>query len=216
MIICVPLPWSVTVNFCFNLVPSCGAPYALPYIYKPRQNMFALKEWFLFILGVLSSRWHVTYKQMQICAAAGSSVHMSCEYTYPRRLTVKEAFWVKADSQTSNLMANPDYNRRATADCGNVQEGRCTLTLQGLKKGDDVTYLCRITTHTAGQRWVGHPGVTLKIAGNLVILWSAVESPASESKHPTTYLFHSHIHELILSRELLSQVDGLIRPPVLL
>ncbi|XP_062388115.1 epididymal sperm-binding protein 1-like [Sardina pilchardus] len=43
-------------------------------------------------------RWSVTYSHTHICALEGSSVTMSCFYTYPSYLTVKEVFWTNQDT----------------------------------------------------------------------------------------------------------------------
>lgn len=106
---------------------------------------------------------------MQICAAEGSSVDMSCDYTYPGHLTVQRDFWTTENSQNPPDIINDNhYNGRITADCGDLQSGHCTLTIQGVKKGDGVMYYCRITTNEDKEKWIGIPGVTLEIAGNIL------------------------------------------------
>lgn len=103
---------------------------------------------------------------MDICATEGSFADMSCDYTYPQRLTVTDAYWTIVDStDPPNLLQNENYKERIVADCWNLQEGQCTLVIQRLKKGDDGMYYCRITTHVAKERWIGKPGITLEIAG---------------------------------------------------
>ncbi|XP_076134359.1 uncharacterized protein LOC143116858 [Alosa pseudoharengus] len=108
-------------------------------------------------------KWSVTYSSTHICALEGSSVTISCSYTYPSYLTVKGVFWTNQYSVHSDLSKNEIYKQRVTMDSKNKHR-ECSLNMTQLTKADEqYQYYCRITTNVDKQKITGKPGIYLKI-----------------------------------------------------
>ncbi|XP_076134242.1 CXADR-like membrane protein [Alosa pseudoharengus] len=119
----------------------------------------------IMIPGCLGAEWGVTYSSTHICAPEGSSVNMSCSYTYPSGLTVKEVFWINQDSHHPvDLTKTKGYKNRVRVDCGD-KKSRCSLSITKLTKADTQhQYYCRITTtNNNNQKWIGKPGVVVNV-----------------------------------------------------
>ncbi|XP_076133718.1 B-cell receptor CD22-like [Alosa pseudoharengus] len=114
--------------------------------------------------GCLGAEWRVTYSSTHICAPEGSSVTMSCSYTYPSHLTVKKAFWIN-DEKTDfdDLTTKAGYRDRVEVDCGD-KKSQCSLTINRVTKSDALQrYYCRITTNQDTEKWIGKPGVEVHV-----------------------------------------------------
>ncbi|XP_041959441.1 B-cell receptor CD22-like [Alosa sapidissima] len=112
--------------------------------------------------GVCGQQWGVTYQPESICAFVGDSVDLSCSYTYPSALTLKETYWTKENYwDYRDLFSDRDYNSRIRVDCRRA--GTCQLRINSLTTSDTGPYNCRITTHTEGGKWIGKPGVQLYV-----------------------------------------------------
>ncbi|XP_028828114.1 B-cell receptor CD22-like isoform X2 [Denticeps clupeoides] len=123
----------------------------------------------LIIPGGVGQTWGVWYRPTSICAVEGTSAVMSCNYTYPPGLRVKEAFWTEHvqapwDGKTdyTDLSQHPNYKDRVHADCGD-KTSWCFLNITRLNKSDAHEYNCRIITHKEGEKWVGRPGIMLSV-----------------------------------------------------
>lgn len=100
----------------------------------------------------------------------GSSVDMSCTYTYPQDLTVERDFWTIVDSSDPpDISQDPIYSQRVKVDCVDEPEGNCTLKIKRVTRGDAKKYYCRITTQTSGQKWLGKSGATLSVTGTKIV-----------------------------------------------
>ncbi|XP_028828187.1 sialoadhesin-like isoform X2 [Denticeps clupeoides] len=113
--------------------------------------------------------WGVQYSTRSICALEGTSAVMSCNYTYPPGLTVKEVFWTKygwvpwyGRREYIDLSQYPNYKDRLHADCGD-KKSRCFLNITRLNKSDAHEYNCRIITVEEGEIWISQPGIMLSI-----------------------------------------------------
>ncbi|XP_031417856.2 B-cell receptor CD22-like, partial [Clupea harengus] len=115
------------------------------------------------VTDAVASEWNVTYEQLHICAVEGSSVDMSCSYTYPRDRILEKVFWTIINSRDPpDLIQDEKYKERIRTDCGDRKSGSCTLNLKGVKREDAVMYYCRIVTNgTTYGTFLGKPGVTL-------------------------------------------------------
>uniref|UniRef100_A0A8C3Z2K2 Ig-like domain-containing protein n=1 Tax=Denticeps clupeoides TaxID=299321 RepID=A0A8C3Z2K2_9TELE len=106
----------------------------------------------MFVSGGVGQRWDVRYRPRSICALEGTSAVMSCSYTYPPGLTVKEVFWTKygwvpwyGRREYIDLSQHPNYKGRVHADCG------------------DKKYNCKIKTDKERETSTGQPGIKLSV-----------------------------------------------------
>ncbi|XP_030634719.1 B-cell receptor CD22-like [Chanos chanos] len=110
--------------------------------------------------GVYGQNWGVTYNPDSICVLKGSSVTMSCSYTYPNDNTVKRTFWTKGDgSDPPNLSEDSGYKGRVHY-LGDKQSN-CAMQLINVTQTDSKRYRFRFTTDK--NRWLGQPGVQLSV-----------------------------------------------------
>ena len=117
------------------------------------------------VVGVCGEEWSVTYKSESTCGFVGSSVDMSCSYTYPSDLTITEVYWTKHNyKDPPRLRDDPEYSNRISEDCKQGNK-RCNLRIDSLTKLDFGEYYCRITTSYVGQNWTGRPGIYLDVKG---------------------------------------------------
>ncbi|XP_073330147.1 sialoadhesin-like [Pagrus major] len=111
--------------------------------------------------------WGVTYSSTEICALKGSTVEISCTYTYPSRIDggdteVKETFWFTklSGNQSVDLSTDSDYQGRVEYSC---YEKSCTLRITDLRESDSAEYKFSFITNQPGGRYTGSPGVTLRV-----------------------------------------------------
>ncbi|XP_041961126.1 lachesin-like [Alosa sapidissima] len=119
----------------------------------------------LLMMKGVDCNWRVTYTPNIICALEGSSLNLSCSYTYPSHLKIQDAFWMNEDCDSpTDFSKDPNYSQRVWADC-QTKSSTCHLHLKNLTKVDaHHLYYCRITTHDdEKQRWTGKPGVNLSV-----------------------------------------------------
>ncbi len=53
------------------------------------------------VSGVLGEKWNVIYETESISAPKGSTVNMSCSYTYPQH-TLTDTFWIMCEKDEKN------------------------------------------------------------------------------------------------------------------
>nr|XP_029503019.1 Down syndrome cell adhesion molecule-like protein 1 homolog [Oncorhynchus nerka]XP_029503020.1 Down syndrome cell adhesion molecule-like protein 1 homolog [Oncorhynchus nerka] len=108
--------------------------------------------------------WSVTYTTQSICTLKGSTVEMSCSYTYPSGYIVTSTFWFTKNDAEGNpvsLSDDADYKARVTYHKDNKND--CTLRITDLRESDSATYMFRFITDQTGGRFTGSPGVTLSV-----------------------------------------------------
>lgn len=119
--------------------------------------------------GICSQEWDVQYSNMKKCALKGSTIHLSGSYKHPNYLTVTETFWTvnPNKSLSINLLNHPDYS-------GRVQyfqnKGIFFLSLSNVTHEDEGQYCLRILTNVEKQRYLGHPGIELKVTGRVKLI----------------------------------------------
>uniref|UniRef100_A0A3P8YU00 Ig-like domain-containing protein n=1 Tax=Esox lucius TaxID=8010 RepID=A0A3P8YU00_ESOLU len=108
--------------------------------------------------------WGVRYSTQSICALKGSTVEMSCSYTFPSG-TVSSTFWYTKDKYKNpvNLIVDSDYTGRVKY---HDEKYRHTLTITDLRESDSAVYKFRFITD--GGKYTGGPGVTLTLTAVIV------------------------------------------------
>ncbi|XP_036413125.1 B-cell receptor CD22-like [Colossoma macropomum] len=101
------------------------------------------------------------YNQQEICALKGSTVFMNGTYTHPEGLTVTETFWTIDLDNIPDLSKDPDYSGRV--ECLTDQQKHFSLKLSDVMKKDEHQYYFRIRTNVDKERWLGKPGVQLRV-----------------------------------------------------
>ncbi|XP_051994031.1 B-cell receptor CD22-like [Xyrauchen texanus] len=139
----------------------------------------------LMIQGIYSQNENVIYNLLNICALKGSSVIMPCTYTYPPGVKIEKVFWTKTDvrneyNEFPDLSNDPEYSQRIQY-LGDKQQN-CTIRLNDVTQKDSHKYYFRFTTDNPKIKWIGAPGVTLKITD------LHVESPESVTEGDTVSL----------------------------
>ncbi|XP_047197569.1 B-cell receptor CD22-like [Hippoglossus stenolepis] len=111
--------------------------------------------------------WDVSYTSTEICAVRGSTVDITCTYTYPSTFnnhdtTVQETFWFIQESNGIHvdLRTDPEYSGRVEYLCGN---NKCTLRISNLRESDSAVYKFRFTTNQPTGSLTGSAGVTLSV-----------------------------------------------------
>ncbi|XP_064816573.1 B-cell receptor CD22-like isoform X4 [Oncorhynchus masou masou] len=121
---------------------------------------------FLWSVAVVLSQngWSVTYTTQSICTLKGSSVEMSCSYTYPRGYIITTTFWFitnNAEGKPVSLSGDPDYKGRVTYRSDKMNGH--TLTITDLRESDSATYMFSFITDQTRGRYPVSPGVTLSV-----------------------------------------------------
>ncbi|XP_055792895.1 B-cell receptor CD22-like [Salvelinus fontinalis] len=107
--------------------------------------------------------WSVTYTTQSICTLKGSSVDLSCSYTYPSG-TVTSTFWftkMEAGVEPEDIGQDPGYAGRLEYHGDKKKD--CTLRITDLRERDSATYKFRFITDQTEGRYYGDPGVTLSV-----------------------------------------------------
>ncbi|XP_030634728.1 B-cell receptor CD22-like [Chanos chanos] len=112
--------------------------------------------------GIYGQNWDVTYNPDSICAVKGSSVTISCSYTYPSGHRVETVYWTKnKNGNRPDLSEEPAYRGRFQY-LGDKQSD-CSMKLTDVRERDAVMYLFRFETDKTGGKWTGLPGVQLSV-----------------------------------------------------
>uniref|UniRef100_A0A4W5LG39 Ig-like domain-containing protein n=1 Tax=Hucho hucho TaxID=62062 RepID=A0A4W5LG39_9TELE len=110
--------------------------------------------------------WSVTYTNQSICALNGSTVKLTCSYTYPRGHKVTSTFWfIKSGNgvKPEDLGQDPEFAGRL--EYHGDEKNDCTLRITELRESDSATYKFRFTDQTGKWRYTGDPGVSLSVTG---------------------------------------------------
>uniref|UniRef100_A0A3P9JPZ8 Ig-like domain-containing protein n=1 Tax=Oryzias latipes TaxID=8090 RepID=A0A3P9JPZ8_ORYLA len=120
-----------------------------------------------FFIHLKAQIWGVKYASKRICAFEGSTVEISCTYTYPprendKKTVVQRAFWFTKwkDNKRLDLREDPDYAGRVTSHCS---EQNCLLRIWGLKRSDSAEFKFRFETNQPDGGFSGNPGVFLTV-----------------------------------------------------
>uniref|UniRef100_A0A3B3YGQ5 Ig-like domain-containing protein n=1 Tax=Poecilia mexicana TaxID=48701 RepID=A0A3B3YGQ5_9TELE len=112
--------------------------------------------------------WAVSYSP-SICALKGSTVEMSCNYTYPViyknvQIVIENTFWFTKESNGNYvaLKDDRDYSDRVKYQC---TENSCSLKISNVTQTDSKDYKFRFTTNRESGKYAGSPGVSLSVTG---------------------------------------------------
>uniref|UniRef100_A0AAQ4NSB0 Ig-like domain-containing protein n=1 Tax=Gasterosteus aculeatus aculeatus TaxID=481459 RepID=A0AAQ4NSB0_GASAC len=124
---------------------------------------------FLLSVQVIQSQdgWRVNYHQTDVCAAKGSTVKISCDYTYPhgiRYSDIKDRFWFtkEKDGEPVDLRTDSEYSGRVNYTCYSKD---CYLIITDVRESDSAEYKFTFMTNKPGEKYTGSPGVTLSVTG---------------------------------------------------
>ncbi|XP_064871918.1 B-cell receptor CD22-like isoform X1 [Oncorhynchus nerka] len=105
--------------------------------------------------AVCKKCWSVTYTHQSICVLKGSTVDISCSYTYPSYHEIKHAFWFTkwSDKDAEDLSSVPGYE-------GHIEylgdkKSDCTLRITDLRLSDSAGFRFRFIT--SGGKFSGSP-----------------------------------------------------------
>ncbi|XP_029601582.1 sialoadhesin-like isoform X5 [Salmo trutta] len=105
--------------------------------------------------AVCQKCWSVTYTHQKICALKGSTVDISCSYTYPSYHEIKKAFWFTkwSGKDAEDLNSVPGYE-------GHIEylgdkKSNCTQRITDLRVSDSAVYRFRFIT--SGGKFSGSP-----------------------------------------------------------
>ncbi|XP_064815262.1 uncharacterized protein LOC135531057 [Oncorhynchus masou masou] len=110
--------------------------------------------------------WSVTYTTQSICALKGSTVELTCSYTYPRGHEVTSTFWFTkwgTGVEPEDIGQDPE-----NADRLNYHKEKIyghNLKITDLRESDSATYKFRFITDQTRGKYYGEPGVTLSVTG---------------------------------------------------
>uniref|UniRef100_A0A8C7SW79 B-cell receptor CD22 n=1 Tax=Oncorhynchus mykiss TaxID=8022 RepID=A0A8C7SW79_ONCMY len=129
----------------------------------PNSDTIVMSNCVSVVLG--QDGWSVTYTTQSICTLKGSTVELTCSYTYPRG-KVTTTFWftkMEAGIEPEDLGQDPEYAGRL--EYHGVKKKDCTLKITDLRERDSATYRFRLLTDQEGGKFSGSPGVTLSVTG---------------------------------------------------
>ncbi|XP_036412894.1 B-cell receptor CD22-like [Colossoma macropomum] len=142
----------------------------------------------LMIVGAFGTKWSVKFNQREICALKGSTVFMNGTYTHPEGLTVTETFWFIEPVPWVNptdLSKNPDYSGRV--EYFTDEQKHFSLKLNDVMKKDEHQFCFRIITNVQKERWLGKPGVQLRVTElHVETLYEVTEGETADLACKTT------------------------------
>ncbi|KAL1281688.1 hypothetical protein QQF64_000491 [Cirrhinus molitorella] len=154
---------------------------------------------------------------MMKCALKDSTIILSGTYEHPARLTVTERFWTVNPSQdnSKNLLDHPDYGGRV--QFFQNKDRMFLLKLSNVTHEDEGMYCIRIETNEEKQKYLGYPGVDLKVTdlrveipeeiieGQSPVLFCKTTCNLSDKTNFTWYKNGKHLSKLISTNQLLLQ-----------
>ncbi|XP_026102508.1 B-cell receptor CD22-like [Carassius auratus] len=127
-----------------------------------KNSSFTAVLLFVCIAGVFGENWNVIYESTSVCALNGSTVNMSCSYTYPQQYKLADTFWMLG-VEIKSLKEYPEYKDRVEY-IEDRQKQTAVLRLYNVSKNDERVYFFKLVTDTEGQKWIGQPGIQLKVS----------------------------------------------------
>ena len=108
----------------------------------------------------------MNYVSRRLCALEGSSVNISCEYSYPNRPPTDKLWYKRARSGKEEAEDLIESSRRVKYD--DSMKNHHILRINNLRKDDSAEYTFRLKRHNGEWKESDSPGVTLVVTGNSV------------------------------------------------
>ncbi|XP_066534699.1 carcinoembryonic antigen-related cell adhesion molecule 1-like [Hoplias malabaricus] len=130
-------------------------------------------------LNIGGGKWRVNYSE-PICAVRGSSVSISCTYSYPQSHVVQRVRWC-SNNNTEPHCRDPPYVY--DSDSSTASEGfefvgdktsNCTLLIRNVQFSHSGGYRFRFITDVTNGNWAGLPGATFTVTA--LELWMSSSS----------------------------------------
>ncbi|XP_056595667.1 B-cell receptor CD22-like [Triplophysa dalaica] len=167
-----------------------------------KARMFALFCIIMLLVnpGMCSHKWAVNYFNKMKCALKGSTIILSGNFTQPDYLTRTEIFWTVnpvREKKTPDLSIEPEYKGRVKYILSDDQI--FNLTLYNATNEDEKMYCVRIMTDKEHEKYLGYPGIELKVTelnvevpeevveGNSIVLFCKTTCNFSESTKYSWY-----------------------------
>ncbi|XP_066534325.1 carcinoembryonic antigen-related cell adhesion molecule 2-like [Hoplias malabaricus] len=131
-------------------------------------------------LNIRGGEWGVNYSE-PICAVRGSSVSISCTYSYPGSVReVQRVLWCSNKNTESHCTVPPYvYDSNSSTASGGFQfvgdkTSNCTLLIRNVQFSHSGGYRFRFITNVTNGKYTGLPGATLDVTA--LELWMSSSS----------------------------------------
>ncbi|XP_049325992.1 B-cell receptor CD22-like [Astyanax mexicanus] len=118
----------------------------------------------LMVVGASGAEWSMNYIQQEICSLNGSTVFMNGSFTHPDNCRVTQKFWVidvVPKQEPPDLRTVPGYSGRVEYFVDD--QNNFALKLSNVMKKDNHEYCFRVLTDVEDQKWMGTPGIKLRV-----------------------------------------------------
>ncbi|XP_051993429.1 B-cell receptor CD22 [Xyrauchen texanus] len=125
-------------------------------------NLFS-RIFLLVVPGICGQSWNVKYTNINQCALKGSTTLLTGSYTHPNSLTVTKTLWtinLVHGKDNTDLIDDPHYNGRIEYF---HNKEMFSLKLSNVTDQDESMYCIKIITNVEKEKWLGYPGIDLKV-----------------------------------------------------
>ncbi|XP_073716276.1 uncharacterized protein [Misgurnus anguillicaudatus] len=169
----------------------------------------------LVIPGMCSQNWTVTYLNAVKCVLKGSTTALFGSFKYPDGHNITKIFWTidpVKDKETPNLSEVPEYKDRVEYILDKKQN--FILKLSNITDKDEHMYCIRIVTNVEKEKYLGYPGVQLKVTelrveihneGNSTVFFCKTTCNLSRKTKYIWYKNKSPLSESFSSNKLILQ-----------
>ena len=120
----------------------------------------------VYISGVQGERcWRVNYVKQTVCALIGSSVNISCMFSYPAGHQLEDAYWFSSSDERNPTKLSEEPSYKGRLEFIEKQQNHRILTVKHLTESDSAEYKFKL--HTNRDKFHGYPGVNIKVTGIL-------------------------------------------------
>ncbi|XP_055060144.2 uncharacterized protein [Misgurnus anguillicaudatus] len=169
----------------------------------------------LVIPGMCSQNWTVKYINRVKCALKGSTTLLFSNFTYPDGHNITKIFWTIDPvnvEETPDLSEDPEYKGRVKYILDKKQN--FILKLSNITDEDEHMYYMKIVTNVENEKYLGRPGIKLKVTelrvevyneGNSTVLFCKTTCNLTISTNFTWYKNKSPLSESFSSNKLILQ-----------